>query len=109
MREPTQYVRVVDRVVAARKLLAELVKDELIALGVASASGADEDVVRFERHLKQHEARFLGGLAPRLVEGVRLEWRNGFVHAIREAVLPHEVWEQLLRLRVCDLVHTIAL
>src|SRR5262249_19015986 len=33
---------------------------ELIALGIAStASGKDEDVARFERHLKLHERRFL--------------------------------------------------
>jgi uncharacterized protein (TIGR02996 family) len=86
---------------------------ELIALGVASAGGADDAVLRFERHLKLHEARFLGGLARQLPEHVVLRWRYGVVHGIEERELseglPPRSWEQLLRLRVCELVRSLTL
>ncbi len=84
---------------------------ELIALGVASASGNDDEVARFERHLKRHEAYLLGGLAAQLVGRVALRWRHGLVQAIDEvgeSVAPR-VWEQLLGLRVCELVESVTL
>ncbi|MDQ3370124.1 MAG: TIGR02996 domain-containing protein, partial [Myxococcota bacterium] len=84
---------------------------ELIALGIAALPGADEDRVRFERHLKRHEARFLGGLAPRLAERIALRWRHGLVHAIEELAepLPPSQWRELLLLRVCEVVQAITL
>ena len=84
---------------------------ELIALGVASAGGTDDVVARFDRHLKLHEARFLGGLARQLVGHVALRWRHGVVHEIDELAegLAPQAWEQLLRLRVCELVQSLAL
>jgi uncharacterized protein (TIGR02996 family) len=84
---------------------------ELIALGVASAHGAGDVAARFERHLKLHEARFLGGLARQLADRVVLRWRYGMVHAIDELAedLPPQMWRQLLRLRVCELLQSITL
>ncbi|HWO19867.1 MAG TPA: TIGR02996 domain-containing protein [Kofleriaceae bacterium] len=83
---------------------------ELIALGVAAAGGAEDATLRFERHLKLHEARFLGGLAPHLPSRVALRWRHGFVHAIDELVeLPPARWAELLRLRICEVVGAITL
>ncbi|MBA2542279.1 MAG: TIGR02996 domain-containing protein [Deltaproteobacteria bacterium] len=84
---------------------------ELIALGIASASGNDDEVARFDRHLKRHEAYFLGGLGPQLATRIGVRWRYGLVQgidAIGEPVAP-AVWEQLLRLRVCELVESITL
>lgn len=86
---------------------------ELIALGVAATRGGDEAVVRFERHLKLHEARFLGGLARQLGDRVTLHWRFGVVHAIEERELAEPlappIWDQLLRLRACELLRSIKL
>lgn len=84
---------------------------ELIALGVASASGNDEDVARFDRHLKRHEGYLLGGLASQLVTRVTLRWRFGLVQAIDETgeALARSVWKRLLGLRVCELVESITL
>jgi len=83
---------------------------ELIALGVKAASGAEDDVARFERHRKLHEARFLGGLAGQLA-ALSLEWRNGMVCAIDEVAdtLKPSVWEQMLKLRVFGFVQAITL
>lgn len=82
---------------------------ELIALSIATASKSDDDVGRFERHLKRHEAHFLGGVANRLVGRLSLTWRYGFVRAIEQVgeLPPPEVWRQLLALRVCELVEAI--
>jgi uncharacterized protein (TIGR02996 family) len=84
---------------------------ELIALGVASGSGHDDEVARFERHLKRHEAYLLGGLAAQLAGRVELHWRHGLVQAIDEVgeSLAPRAWEQLLGLRVCELVESITL
>ena len=83
---------------------------ELIALGVASASGSDEDLTRFERCLKLHEARFLGGCAGQLADRIALRWRHGLVHAIDElGDAPVVLWEHLLRLRVCENLTAITL
>jgi uncharacterized protein (TIGR02996 family) len=83
---------------------------ELIALGVAAESGEAGDVARFERLLKQHEERFLGPLARLAPEQVALTWRFGFVEAIdAHDVLEPGTWEQLLGLRVCELVRSIKL
>lgn len=76
---------------------------ELIALGVAG------DVTRFERLLKQHEERFLGPLARLVPEQVALSWRFGFVQAIEAPRLEPGTWEQLLGLRICQLVRSIKL
>jgi uncharacterized protein (TIGR02996 family) len=85
---------------------------ELIALGVACdrSSNADDDVARFERHLKRHDAYLLDGLGAQLAGRVTLHWRCGLVQAIGEVgeVAP-AVWQQLLRLRVCELVESITL
>jgi uncharacterized protein (TIGR02996 family) len=83
---------------------------ELIALGIAATHGTDDDRARFERHLKLHEARFLGGLARELANHVTLHWRYGMVHALEELLeLPPPRWQALLRLRVCDFVQSIKL
>jgi len=84
---------------------------ELIALGAAATEGTDEASARFERHLRQHEARLLGGLARQLSERAVLHWRHGVVHAIQErgAGPGAKLWEQLLRLRVCELVQSVTL
>jgi uncharacterized protein (TIGR02996 family) len=81
---------------------------ELIALGIASASGNDNDIARFERHLKRHQAYFLGEAATDLTARVRLEWRFGFVQAI-EALgdLEADVWQRILGSRVCELLEVI--
>jgi uncharacterized protein (TIGR02996 family) len=88
---------------------------ELIALGVAAAGGAPEAVTRFERHLKLHEARFLGGLAGQLGSRAVLRWRHGLVQAIeahamdqREELSPAQ-WGELLGLRVCGFVEALTL
>lgn len=84
---------------------------ELIALGIASAGGGDEEVARFDRYLKRHEAYLLGGLAPQLTGKIALRWRNGLVQAIDavgDPVAP-EIWQKLLGLRVCELVEAITL
>src|SRR4029079_6899284 len=54
---------------------------ELIALGIKAASGSDDDITRFERYRKQHEARLLGGLAGQLT-ALSLDWRYGVVRTI---------------------------
>jgi uncharacterized protein (TIGR02996 family) len=83
---------------------------ELIALGIAAAGGADDAVARFERHLKLHEARFLGGLARHLPNRVALRWRHGLVQAIDELLeLAPPRWAELLRLRVCDVIEAITI
>ncbi|HSK00754.1 MAG TPA: TIGR02996 domain-containing protein [Kofleriaceae bacterium] len=83
---------------------------ELIALGVAADAGTGDDRARFERHLKLHEARFLGGLAPQLGSRVALRWIHGLVGAIDERMeLPTARWKELLRLRVCELLQEIAI
>ncbi len=83
---------------------------ELIALGVAADAGGDDDRARFERHLRLHEARFLGGLAPQLGGRVELRWIHGLVEAIDERLeLPAARWKELLRLRVCELLQEITL
>jgi uncharacterized protein (TIGR02996 family) len=83
---------------------------ELIALGVASTSGNEDEVARFDRHLKRHEAYLLGGLAAQLASRIELRWRYGLVQAIDglDEVSPH-VWTRLLGLRVCELVEAITL
>jgi uncharacterized protein (TIGR02996 family) len=80
---------------------------ELIALGVAAAGGDGDAAARFDRHLKRHERHLLGGHAGH----VTLRWRHGLVQAIEELGEPvaPAVWEQLLRLRVCELVESITL
>ena len=83
---------------------------ELIALGVASASGSDEDLARFERCLKLHEARFLGGVAGQLADRRALRWRHGLVYAIDElGDAPVALWKQVLQLRVCENLQAITL
>jgi uncharacterized protein (TIGR02996 family) len=80
---------------------------ELIALGVKATEGGDEDVVRFERYRKLHEARFLADV-PR--DKVTLIWRNGVVDAIEESPLERMTlrqWETVLRLRVCEFLREI--
>lgn len=83
---------------------------ELIALSIA-AGKSDEDLARFERHLKRFEAYFLGGLAPQLQGRIALTWRAGLVQRIEEIGDPvaPEVWTTLLGLRVCELVEAISL
>jgi len=80
---------------------------ELITLGIAG------DNERFERHRQVHAARLFGGLAKELLRRVHLHWKHGVVHAIEETVEhgmlgPYE-WTQLLQLRVCGFVRSIAL
>jgi uncharacterized protein (TIGR02996 family) len=83
---------------------------ELIALGVASASGGDDDQARFERCLQLHEARFLGGASGQLADRLALRWRYGLVHAIEElGDAPVALWEQVLQLRVCENLQAITL
>lgn len=83
---------------------------ELIALGVAAAGGAASEVGRFERHLKSHEAYFLGSVARYVPDAVSLGWRFGLVHAIAAtAKLDPRAWEQLLQLRVCQFLHEITI
>ena len=83
---------------------------ELIALGVASASGTDDELARFERCLKLHEARFLGGIAGQLADRLALRWRHGLVHAIEElGDAPVTLWERVLQLRVCEHLQAITL
>jgi uncharacterized protein (TIGR02996 family) len=84
---------------------------ELIALGVASASGGEDEVARFDRHLKRHEAYLLGGIASQLVGRIQLRWRYGLVQAIEEVGDPitPQLFTQLLGLRVCELVEAISL
>lgn len=83
---------------------------ELIALGVAAAAGGEEDTTRFERHLKLHEARFLGELAQHPGSRMALRWRYGMVHALEEDLgLPAPRWEELLQLRVCEALQAILL
>ena len=84
---------------------------ELIALGVAATtSGTEEDLTRFERFRKLHEARFLGGLK---LTGLAIRWRFGVVHAIEELAqfdtVPLATWETLMRLRVCELMYALTL
>jgi uncharacterized protein (TIGR02996 family) len=84
---------------------------ELIALGVvATQSGSEEDFARFERFRKLHEARFLHGVK---LAGLGVHWRYGVVQVIEELgsieTTPLATWEQLLRLRVCEFVESIAL
>jgi uncharacterized protein (TIGR02996 family) len=82
---------------------------ELIALGVASADGNDNDVGRFERHLKRHGAYLLGEAATELAT-LRLGWRYGFVCEIDAlGELEPRMWERLLGLRVCELLEAITL
>ncbi|MBA3499263.1 MAG: TIGR02996 domain-containing protein, partial [Deltaproteobacteria bacterium] len=83
---------------------------ELIALSVASANGNDNDVGRFERHLKRHEAYFLGESAHEIASRVKLQWRFGFVQAIDAlGELDVTTWQRLLGLRVCELLESITL
>ncbi|MEJ7597723.1 MAG: TIGR02996 domain-containing protein [Kofleriaceae bacterium] len=83
---------------------------ELIALGVASASGDDDDLARFERCLKRHEAHFLGGVSGQLADRLALRWRHGLVHAIDElGDAPPALWERVLQLRVCEHLRAITL
>ena len=83
---------------------------ELIALGVAAGGGSADAAGRFERHLRHHEARLLGGLAAQLANHVTLRWRHGFVQELDEQLaLPPPQWQALLGLRVCELVESIAL
>jgi uncharacterized protein (TIGR02996 family) len=80
---------------------------ELVALGVKATEGGDEDLVRFERYRKLHEARFLADV-PR--DKVTLIWRNGVVEAIEESPLERMTlgqWEIVLRLRVCEFLREI--
>jgi uncharacterized protein (TIGR02996 family) len=81
---------------------------ELIALGVAATAGGPAEIARFERHLKQHEERFLGGVGRHVPDRVALHWRYGLVRAI-DAVdqLDARTWEELLRLRVCSQLTSI--
>lgn len=83
---------------------------ELIALSLASARG-DDELARFERHLKRHEAYFLGGVASQLAGRIALRWRAGLVQAIEEIGEPiaPAAWQTLLGLRVCELVESITL
>lgn len=78
---------------------------ELIALGVASASGTDADLGRFERHLKRHEAYLLGDTE--LATRARLQWRFGHVQAID--ALGELDWQRVLGLRVCALLEALTL
>ncbi len=81
---------------------------ELIALGVAANAGSDDARARFERHLKRHEARFLGGLAGYLAGRVELRWGHGLVEALDERLdVQVPFWKQLLGLRVCELLQEI--
>jgi uncharacterized protein (TIGR02996 family) len=81
---------------------------ELIALGVAATEGESADVARFERHLKQHEEHFLGQAAKDILDRVKLVWRFGVVHTILALEkLDTGTLKQVLRLRVCEFLHTI--
>lgn len=83
---------------------------ELIALGVAAASGTDDDQQRFERYLKLHEARILGGLARSLAGRLELKWRNGFIESLDQiGESSPETWSELLALRACALLRSITL
>jgi len=83
---------------------------ELIALNIAAASGTADDLARFERCLKLHEARFLGGVAGQLADRLALRWRHGLVQGIDElGDAPVTLWEQVLRLRVCENLQAITL
>ena len=84
---------------------------ELIALGVAATtSGSEEDLTRFERFRKLHEARFLGGGK---LAGIAVRWRFGVVHTIEELAqfetIPLATWEQLMQLRVCEMLYALTL
>ena len=83
---------------------------ELIALSVASANGHDNDIGRFERHLKRHDTYFLGESAHEITSRVVLQWRFGFVQSI-DALGDLDVvtWQRLLGLRVCELLESITL
>jgi len=87
---------------------------ELIALQIAAASGSADDVTRFQRHLKRHDAYLLGGLSAQLHERIALHWRFGFVHAIEMLERPIQTIDatillQLIRLRVCERVESLTL
>lgn len=83
---------------------------ELIALGVAATtSESDEDIARFERHRKLHEARFLGEARH---AALALRWRFGLVLELEELpadMVPVKTWEHVLALRVCELVRTLTI
>jgi uncharacterized protein (TIGR02996 family) len=81
---------------------------ELIALGVAADRGGADAQARFERHLRSHEDRFLGGLARRFPPEVTLRWRCGLVRAIEASWnVDASVWRQLLELRICGLLREL--
>jgi uncharacterized protein (TIGR02996 family) len=80
---------------------------EWIALGILADKGGADDIARFERYRKLHDARLLGGLGTRL-SGVTLEWRFGMVHAI-EQIGEMRAWEALLALRVCSGLRALTL
>lgn len=86
---------------------------ELIVLSIAAArpEHTDDDVARFERYLRRHEAHFLGPAAGQLQGRLALRWRAGFVRAIEETGEPvaPAVWQALLGARVCELVEELAL
>jgi uncharacterized protein (TIGR02996 family) len=84
---------------------------ELLALGVAATrSGAEEDQLRFERHRKLHEARFLDGVK---LAGLAVTWRHGVMQSIEELVavetIPLATWQKLFGLRVCGYLEALTL
>jgi uncharacterized protein (TIGR02996 family) len=85
---------------------------ELIALGIAvsGGEGGDEAIARFERYVKQHDARLFGGI-PRVRERAQVHWHNGLITSITDggaAPLDINEWGKLLQLRVCALVRMLS-
>ncbi len=88
---------------------------ELIALGVAATGGDAAAASRHQQLLDAQQARFLGGMARHVPDPLRLRWRFGLVHAIEvlakspslRSPLDASAWEQLLGLRICELVDSV--
>jgi uncharacterized protein (TIGR02996 family) len=99
--------------VAAYQVYADWLQEQGDPLGELITFGVAGDDERSERHRQVHGARLFGGLAKELLRRVHLHWKHGVVHAIEETVEhgmlgPYE-WAQLLQLRVCGFVRSIAL
>ncbi len=92
------------------------VRGELIALGVAATTmagtkGGFEATGRFESYLKEHDERLFGKLTRQLWGLIDLTWKYGLVRSIEEVgetSATAGLWDELLGLRVCRLVQSIA-
>lgn len=88
------------------------VRGELIALGVSATTGTFEARARFDSFLKEHDERLFGKLTRQLWGLVELTWKFGVIRSITEVAdetpMTAALWEELLQLRVCRLVQSIA-